>query len=71
MLISGFSAFVFFIQRFLSLSVRMAYYYYLHIFLVLLSYQNGAAQFHLPFLIRETARKHQFTFAHCTVWQRV
>lgn len=25
---------------------------------------------HLPFLIRETGRKHQFTMAHCTVWQK-
>jgi hypothetical protein len=24
----------------------------------------------LPFLIRETARKHQWTVAHATVWQR-
>ena len=24
----------------------------------------------MPFLIRETARKHQWTVAHATVWQR-
>jgi putative 4-mercaptohistidine N1-methyltranferase len=27
-------------------------------------------QSHMPFLIRETARKNQFTFAHATVWRR-
>lgn len=27
-------------------------------------------QSHMPFLIRETGRKSQFTLAHCTVWQR-
>lgn len=27
-------------------------------------------QCHMPFIIRETARKNQFTMAHCTVWFR-
>jgi putative 4-mercaptohistidine N1-methyltranferase len=27
-------------------------------------------QSHMPFLIRETGRKNQFTFAHATVWKR-
>jgi putative 4-mercaptohistidine N1-methyltranferase len=25
---------------------------------------------HMPFVIRETLRKNQFTMAHCTIWQR-
>lgn len=28
-------------------------------------------QSHMPFIIRETARKNQFTMAHCTVWKRM
>lgn len=28
-------------------------------------------QSHMPFLIRETGRKHQFTFAHATVWKKL
>ncbi len=27
-------------------------------------------QSHMPFMIRETGRKHQFTYAHATVWMR-
>jgi len=26
--------------------------------------------FHIPFVIQETLRKHQFTYSECSIWKR-
>ena len=31
---------------------------------------NSVSSFHVPMVIRETERKHQYTFSECTIWKK-